>query len=62
MTQKELLYVEDAITHEQTIITDLNESMNLVEEDLKHFFESRIEKHTQTKQNLINLMEEVSNE
>lgn len=63
MTQKELSYVEDATTHEQTIITDLNEAINLVEdEELKNFLEEQVQKHEQTKQNLINLLEEKGNE
>lgn len=32
MTQKELLYFEDAIKHESNIISILNESLNNIEE------------------------------
>ena len=36
MTEKELLYVEDGINHETSIITILNETENCVKEnDLK---------------------------
>ena len=63
MTQKELSYLEDAISHECIMIkvlNDTNERLN--QEDLKEFINENIAKHQTIKQNLINLMEEVSNE
>lgn len=63
MTQKELLYVEDAIKHEQIIIDVCNESMNLLEdEDLCSFIGNEVKKHVKMKDKLISLMEGVSYE
>ena len=63
MTQKELLYVEDAIQHECTMITDCTKAIDLVtDENLKNFLNEQVENHTQTKERLINLLEEKSNE
>ncbi len=62
MTQKELSYVEDAIEHESTILDGLNEAVNLLtEENLKEFIQQEINKHEDTKQNLINLLEGEAN-
>lgn len=58
MTQKELLYVEDAIKHEQILIDICNESINLLEdEDLCSFIETEVKKHMKMKEKLISLME-----
>lgn len=63
MTQKELLYIEDAIGHEQNIVTILEESIkNLQNEELISFLESEKELHIQTKDSLINMLEERTNE
>ena len=63
MTQKELLYVEDAYKHEDNIIKICNETMNMLEsDDLVSFFEKEVKKHTDMKEKLISLMEECSNE
>ena len=63
MTQKELLYVEDAIKHEQIIIDICNESINLFEDDdLCSFVESEVKKHIKMKEKLISLMEGICNE
>ena len=62
MTQKELLYVEDAIGHESTILDGLNEAVNLLsDENLKEFLEQEINKHEEVKQNLITLLEGEAN-
>ena len=51
MTQKELLYVEDAIGHETSIIEILNESLELLDDEkLITFIEEEIEKHNDLKQ------------
>ena len=51
MTQKELLYVEDAIQHECTMITDCTKAIDLVtDENLKNFLNEQVENHTQTKE------------
>lgn len=62
MTQKELLYMEDAIGHESSIIKIIENSINnLKNEDLISFMNEELQKHKNTKQSLINIMEEISN-
>ena len=59
MTQKELLYVEDAIEHENSIVNICKETIkNLTNQDLVSFIENEITKHNKTKENLMNLLEE----
>ena len=63
MTQKELLYLEDAIGHEQNIISILNESLaNLEDEVLVSFMEKETKKHANTLQKLLKILEDKSNE
>lgn len=63
MTQKELLYVEDAIGHEQSIINIINESINNMEdEELINFLQAECKKHTSMKEKLINMLEAKANE
>ena len=63
MTQKELLYYEDAIGHEGNIIKILNDSIKRIEsEELKTFLESEVNIHTNLKENLTNILEEKVNE
>lgn len=63
MTQKELLYVEDAVKHETSIIKILNESLEFLEDDkLITFIEEEINKHKDLKQGLLNLLEDETNE
>lgn len=63
MTEKELLYVEDAIGHEQNIISIINESLkNLEDENLINFMEDEKEGHNTTLDNLINKLKEETNE
>lgn len=63
MTQKELLYFEDAIGHEGNIIKICEESVkNLQDERLVSFMENEINIHTSLKEKLMNLMEEKSHE
>ena len=64
MTQKELLYVEDAIEHEKSIIQicknylkDLDENDNLV-----FFVNKQINEHEKIKCNLMELLKELYNE
>ena len=62
MTQKELLYLEDAIGHEQNIIKICTESLNLVTNDeLKQFIENELNKHSSLKETLINTLKEKAN-
>ncbi len=59
MTQKELLYIEDAIGHEKNIIKICEDTIQRLEDDnLKSFLENEIERHEQTKENLLNKLEE----
>ncbi len=63
MTQKELLYVEDAIGHEQSIIKILDESLaNIEDETLASFLESETKKHSSTLKKLLSVLEDKSNE
>ena len=63
MTQKELSYVEDAIGHEASIISILeNEVKNIKDENLVSFINNEINIHNNNKQNLINLLEGKINE
>lgn len=63
MTQKELLYLEDAIGHETTIISVIEDSINnLDDENLSSFMQNELENHTSMKENLMNLLKEKSNE
>ena len=63
MTQKELAYIEDAIGHETTIISLIEEaSQSLENEDLVSFMETDLEKHKSMKERLLSLLEEKVNE
>ena len=58
MTQKELLYVEDAIKHENNIVIICEETINLLEDDdLVSFFEKELKAHQKLKKELINMLE-----
>ena len=57
MTQKELLYVEDAVGHEQNLIKILNETINLLQNtDLKNFLSGQLKIHQNIKTELMNLL------
>ena len=63
MTQKELLYVEDAIGHEQNVICILEDTLNKLEDDgLASFISKQINKHESIKEKLYKLLEDKSNE
>lgn len=63
MTQKELLYVEDAINHENNVITYLEDAINnFQDEDLVSFVEKEVKKHQNMIDKLINALEDKSNE
>lgn len=63
MTEKELLYFEDAVMHEDSIIKICSDIVNsLQDENLKSFMQDEISKHEDTKNSLINLLEVSSNE
>ena len=57
MTQKELLYVEDAVGHEQNLIKILTETINLLQNtDLKNFLSGELKIHQDIKTELMNLL------
>lgn len=57
MTQKELLYVEDAVGHEQNLIKILTETINLLQNtDLKNFLSGQLKIHQDIKKELMNLL------
>lgn len=63
MTQKELLYMEDAIGHENNIIKILEDSINnLDDENLISFMEDEVNIHTEIKEYLISKLEDKINE
>ena len=63
MTQKELLYFEDAINHEKSIIKICEEIINnLEDEELISFMENERDQHNLMQEKLINRMEEKANE
>ncbi len=62
MTQKELLYVEDAVEHEKSIIKICNDLLNkLTDDNLSLFIKDEIESHETMKSELISLLKEKSN-
>lgn len=63
MTQKELLYMEDAIEHETNLIEIATLSIeNLDDKELKTFMKSQLKKHEKLKQKLMTLLEDIANE
>lgn len=57
MTQKELLYVEDAVGHEQNLIKILTETISLLQNtDLKNFLSGQLKIHQDIKTELMNLL------
>ena len=55
--------MEDAIGHESNIIKICNDIVsNLQDEALKSFISSEVEKHTETKNKLMHMLEVKSNE
>ena len=62
MTQKELLYVEDATSHEDVIIKVCEETVQyLKDENLISFMKEELKKHENTKQNLLEMLEVKTN-
>ncbi len=58
MTQKELLYVEDAIGHEQNVGQIVSEVINMLEDkNLQAFLKSELKKHQAIEERLMNLLE-----
>ena len=62
MTQKELLYVEDAIMHEKSIMSIIDESIkNIDDESLVEFMNNELDKQKLNLDNLMNLLEDKNN-
>lgn len=62
MTEKELLYVEDAVAHETNLIKYINYSIENSFDDIRNFFECELDCHTKIKDGLLCLLKECSNE
>lgn len=63
MTQKELLYYEDAIGHETNIIKICEESIKMLEnEELINFMKEEVTRHNNLKEQLMNKLEGEINE
>ena len=63
MTEKELLYMEDAIGHEQNIISIIDESIKKLEdENLITFMQNQKENHSSTLDNLMTTLKEAAHE
>ena len=59
MTQKELLYVEDAIEHEKSIIAYLEDMKNnLDDDDLVVFTDKELKEHQKQQKELCKLLED----
>ena len=62
MTQKELLYLEDAIGHEENIISILEETIKMLhDEKLKSFLNLELNSHVSMKEKLLNTLEVKAN-
>ena len=63
MTQKELLYFEDAIGHEKNIISICEDIASKLEnEELVTFMQNEIQTHLSMQEKIMDLMEEKANE
>lgn len=63
MTQKELLYLEDAIKHEDNVIKIIDFSLeNLTDDNLIDFMDKERKVHEKLKDNLLNILEDKVNE
>jgi len=63
MTQKELLYVEDAISHEKVIKANIVDYINCIQDtELIDFMKKELKAHEKQEKDLIKLLESESNE
>lgn len=63
MTQKELLYMEDAIEHEKNLIDIVTFTIDSLEDEgLATFMKSELKKHESMKKKLMDVLEEMANE
>lgn len=57
MTQKELLYIEDALSHESYFKTKCSETINQIQDpELKSFVQEMAQQHSQTFDNFYSLL------
>ncbi len=57
MTEKELLYIEDALNHEAYFKTKCNETMNQIQDhELKSYIKDMADQHSQTFQSFYSLL------
>lgn len=62
MTQKELLYFEDAIGHEKNIISIIEDALkSLQDEKLISFMNEQLNSHQNMKEKLMNMLEVKAN-
>lgn len=62
MTQKELLYVEDAVEHEKSIIKICSDLLTKLDDNsLISFIEEQIDSHDNMKNELMSLLKEKAN-
>lgn len=62
MTEKESLYLEDAVEHEKSIIKICNDiSSKLTDEELISFINNQISEHNNNLNSLISLIKEKAN-
>ncbi len=63
MTQKELLYVEDAIGHETNMISIMQDAVsNMQDKNLVSFVNKELKKHKSMLAKLMSMLEDKSNE
>lgn len=63
MTEKELLYVEDAIGHEDSVIAYLNDAIEgLEDESLVSFVKEETKKHENLRKKLMQTLKECAND
>lgn len=63
MTQKELLYFEDAINHEQSVLSFLDDmEKNVKDKNIKEFISDEVDHHNNLLNLLINTLKEKTNE
>ena len=63
MTQKELLYIEDAIGHECSMISILEDSISTLDDNkLISFMKKELNMHNTLKEKLMNVLEKKANE
>lgn len=63
MTQKELLYIEDAIGHEDNMIMICESNLDMISEpEIVSFMQNELKRHTSMKEKLISFLEDKKDE